>query len=82
MDTRLDAANVHELTVAEELFEMVQGWTLGDCNYWSPELAKKFCSQGLTWLTPYKSAKREKISWPKWLKHKRYRIETVIRQLV
>jgi hypothetical protein len=82
VDTRLAAANVHELTVAEELFETVQGWALGDRNYWSPALAEKFRSQGLTWLTPYKSAKREKIPFPKWLKHKRYRIETVIGQLV
>lgn len=82
VDTRLAAANIHELTVAEDLFETVHGWALGDRNYWSPTLAENARPQGLTWLTPYKSAKREKEPWPKWLKHKRYRIETVIGQLV
>lgn len=82
VDTRLAAANVHELIVAEELFENVHGWVLGDRNYWSPRLANKSRSQGLIWLTPYKSAKREKEPWPTWIKHKRYRIETVIGQLV
>jgi hypothetical protein len=32
-------------------------------------------------LTPYKSAKREKIPWPRWLSHKRYLIDTVFSQL-
>jgi hypothetical protein len=82
VDTRLAAANVHELTVAEELVENVHGWVLGDRNYWSPRLAEQSRSQGLTWLTPYKSAKREQKPWPVWIKHKRYRIETVIGQLV
>lgn len=82
VDTRLDAANVHELIVAEELVKNVHGWVLGDRNYWSPRLADHSRSQGLVWLTPYKSAKREKEPWPIWIKHKRYRIETVIGQLV
>ena len=82
VDTRMAAANVHELTVAEELVENVHGWVLGDRNYWSPRLAEQSRSQGLTWLTPYKSAKREQKPWPVWIKHKRYRIETVIGQLV
>lgn len=43
---------------------------------------EKFRSQGPTWLAPYMSVKREKEPWPKWLKLKRYRIETVIGQLV
>jgi hypothetical protein len=38
-------------------------------------------AQGLIWLTPYKSAKREKIPWPRWLSHKRYLIDTVFSQL-
>lgn len=82
VDTRLVAANIHELTVAEDLFEKVHGWALGDRNYWSPELAEKSRSQELTWLTPYKSAKREKQPLPTWVMHKRYRIETLIGQLV
>jgi hypothetical protein len=35
-DFRLAPANVHDLHVAEELFEGVQGWALDDRNYWSP----------------------------------------------
>lgn len=80
-DFRLAPANVHDLQVAEELFEGVQGWVLGDRNYWSPPLQEKGLGQGLTWLTPFKSAKREKKPWPRWLSHKRYLIDTVFSQL-
>jgi len=80
-DFRLAPANVHDLHVAEELFEGVQGWALGDRNYWSPPLKEKGLGQGLIWLTPYKLAKREKKPWPRWLSHKRYLIDTVFSQL-
>ncbi|MBI3159533.1 MAG: IS982 family transposase [Chloroflexi bacterium] len=79
---RLAPANVHELPVAVELLEATTGWVLGDRNYWSPEVASTARTRGLHWLTPYKSAKREKFPWPRWLTHKRYRIETVIGQMV
>ncbi len=78
VDSRLAAANIHELTIAEDLFKDVHGWVLGDRNYWSLELAEKSRQQGLILLTPCKSSKREKKPWPMWIKHKRYRIETVI----
>lgn len=80
-DFRLVPANIHDLKVAEDIFESVQGWVLGDRNYWSPELKEQGLQQGLVWLTPFKSAKREKKPWPKWLSHKRYLIDTVFSQL-
>jgi hypothetical protein len=80
-DFRLAPANVHDLQVAEEMFADVQGWALADRNYWSPLLQEIGKRQGLTWLTPYKSAKREKKPWLRWLSHKRYLIDTVFGQL-
>ena len=82
VDFRLAPANVHELQVAEDLLTGVQGWALGDRNYWSPELTERLRLSGLVLLTPFKKATSETKPWPKWLKHKRYRIETVIGQLV
>lgn len=75
-------ADVHELSVAEDMLVDTSGWVLGDRNYWSPELSRRLDEHDLNLLAPYKSAKREKTPWPTWLKHKRYRIETVIGQLV
>lgn len=79
---RLAAANIHEVEVAEEMLFGSQGWALGDRNYWNPRVAEEMKVRGLHWLAPFKSAKREPQPWPRWLKHKRYRIETVIGQLV
>lgn len=81
-DFCLSPANISEPQIAEALCQGVQGWVLGDRNYWKPELAAKGRSQGLLWLTPYRWASREPQPWPRWLKHKRYRIETVFNQLV
>lgn len=79
----LAPANVHDLSVAEELLEGTQGWALGDRNYHSPDLAERLLAgEGLRLLSPYKSKKREKEPWPHWLVQKRRRIETVISQLV
>jgi len=80
-DFRLAPANLADVTVAEDLFDGVQGWVLGDRGYWSPALQQKGRAQGLSWLTPYQTAKGEKASWPKWLNHKRYLIDTVFSQL-
>lgn len=80
-DYRWAPANVHDLEVAEDLFAGVHGFVLGDRNYWSPPLREKGCSHGLSWLTPYKSARREKRPWPRWLSQKRYLIDTVFSQL-
>jgi hypothetical protein len=80
VDHRLAAANIHELTVAEEMLTNVQGYLLGDRNYWSPEIAEKMKTHPLYWVVPFKSSKREKQAWPRTIKHKRYRIETMIGQ--
>jgi DDE family transposase len=78
----LAPANAHDLHLAEELLEEAKGWALGDRNYWSPDLAKRlFDEEGLRLLAPYKSKKKEKERWPRWLVQKRRRIETVISQL-
>lgn len=82
VDHRLVAANVHDVTVAIDMLDDVQGYLLGDRNYWSPDTIEQMRLLGLHWLVPYKSSKREKQPWPIFLKHKRYRIETVIGQLV
>jgi hypothetical protein len=80
--TALAPANVHDTEAAEELLQGVQGWVLGDRNYWKPDLQLALKEQGLTLLAPYKSAKRQKFYYPHWLVEKRYRIETMFGQLV
>lgn len=84
VEADLAPANTHDLPMAEELLEGAkEGWALGDRNYWSPDLTERLGDeQGLRLLAPYKSKKREKEPWPRWLVHKRRRIETVIAQLV
>ena len=79
----LAPANVHDLRLAEELLEGAQeeGWVLGDRKYWSPELAERLGEEGLRLLAPYKSKKRERKRWPRWLVRKRRRIETLISQI-
>ena len=77
----LAPANAHDLHLAEELLEEAKGWALGDRNYWSPDLAEWLEDERLCLLTPYKSEKREKQPWPRWLVQKRRRIETVISQM-
>jgi hypothetical protein len=78
----LAPANVHELTIADDLLEGVQGWALGDQNYWSPERIEQWRKQGLQWLVPPKTYKGDHKPWPRSLVQKRRRIETVIGQLV
>ena len=80
--TTLTPANVHDTEAAEELLQGVQGWALGDRNYWKPSLQLALKEQRLSLLAPYKSAKRQKFRYPHWLVEKRYRIETVFGQLV
>lgn len=75
-------ANVHDLHALDDLTEDVQGWLLGDRNYWSPQKKANLAKQGLDLLAPYKSKKREQHRWPLWLIQKRRRIETVFSQLV
>jgi hypothetical protein len=82
VDHRLVAANVHEVPVAVDMLSTAQGFVLGDRNYWNPDVFAELKKQHLHWLVPYKSSKREKQPFPKHLKHKRYRIETMIGQFV
>ena len=55
---------------------------MGDRNYWSADLPERLGDEGLRLVAPYKSKKKEKKPWPRWLTQKRRRIETVISQLV
>jgi hypothetical protein len=81
VDVDLAPANAHDLHLAEEMLQDAKGWALGDRNYWSPELAEHLETEGLRLLAPYKSKKKEKEPWPRWLVQKRRRIETVISQM-
>jgi hypothetical protein len=82
-DARLVPANLHDLTIAEELLAGVQGWALGDRAYWSPVRAELLADQGV-WLLapPSRSAKAPRPRLPGRLVQARRRIETVIGQLV
>ena len=82
VSTTITPANVHDLHALDDLTEDVQGWLLGDRNYWSPQQTTRLAEQGLQLLAPFKSKKREKKRWPLWLVHMRRRIETVFGQLV
>jgi len=82
VDCALAPANLHDTEGAEELLQAVYGFALADRNYWKPELAQRLKANGLQLLAPYKSAKRQKQSYPRFLTHMRYRIETVFGQLV
>jgi hypothetical protein len=82
VDCTVAPANIHDIDGAEELLEHVHGWALGDRNYWNPEAFERLQHNDLWLLAPYKSAKREKQPFPFYLKHVRYRIETVFGQLV
>jgi hypothetical protein len=81
-DLQVTPANVHDTEAVEHLLDGQQGWVLGDRNYWKPDLMDALRTHGLHLLAPYKSAKREPFRWPRKLVHMRYRIETVIGQLV
>jgi hypothetical protein len=82
VDCALAPANIHDTEGAEEVLQGVAGFVLADRNYWKPELSQRLKNYGLYLLAPYKSAKRQKQPWPRFLTHMRYRIETVFGQLV
>lgn len=82
VDCALAPANIHDTEGAEEVLQGVSGFVLADRNYWKPELSQRLQKYGLYLLAPYKSAKRQKQPWPRFLTHMRYRIETVFGQLV
>jgi Transposase DDE domain len=81
-DGLLAPANVHDLTMAEELLAGVRGWVLGDRSYWSPVRAGLLADQGVWLLAPPRSAKGPLPRLPGRLVQARRRIETVIGQLV
>ncbi|MDQ3509798.1 MAG: IS982 family transposase [Actinomycetota bacterium] len=79
-------ANVHDLTVAEELLEGAGGgWALADRNYFSRPLSERLRqSGGMRLLAQRRHTRKEKekgLRWPGWLVQKRRRIETVFSQL-
>lgn len=77
-DARLVPANLHDLTMAEELLAGAQGgWALGDRAYWSPTRAGLLADQGV-WLLapPSRSAKRPRPHLPRQLVEARRRMET------
>lgn len=77
----IEPANVHELTVAEELLATARGWCIGDRNYYSPRLSTELARHGLHLIAPFRSRKRERKPFPHRLTCLRRRIETVIGQL-
>lgn len=77
----VEPANIHELTVAEELLKAARGWVIGDRNYYSPHLGAQLKQHGLQLLAPFRSRKRERKPFPYRLTCLRRRIETVIGQL-
>jgi len=82
VECSLAPANIHDTEGAEEVLQGVAGFVLADRNYWKPELSQRLKNYGLYLLAPYKSAKRQKQPWPRFLTHMRYRIETTFGQLV
>lgn len=82
VDCALAPANLHDTAGGEELLQGVYGFALADRNYWKPDLLARLKAKGLQLLTPYKSAKRQKQPYPRYLTNMRYRIETVFAQLV
>jgi hypothetical protein len=89
VDFRLAPGNISDVKVAKDLLAERAGWTLGDRNYWSPQLREECENHGLCLLSPYKTRKGEQerkargepACWSGWLTQKRRRVETVIGQL-
>jgi len=78
----LAPANVSDVEMAPEVLFGVEGWTLADRNYWSPDLAEKLKQGDVALLAPFKSKTHENTPFPPNLTRMRRRIETVIGQLV
>lgn len=76
-------ANASEPSQAPHLLEGIPGYVLGDRGYWNPERMAELRALGTALLAPFRRKSRD--PWPelsRWLSRKRYRIETVISQLV
>jgi Transposase DDE domain len=81
-DGQLAPANLHDLTMAEDLLAGTHGWALGDRSYWSPARAELLAEQGVWLLAPSRSGRRPGPRLPRRLVQARRRIETVIGRLV
>lgn len=76
-------ANWSEPSLIPQLLEAAPGYVLGDRGYWSPERMAELRALGIALLAPFRRKRTD--PWPelsRWLSRKRYRIETVIGQLV
>jgi len=77
-DGHLAPANLHDLTVADDLLADAHGWVLGDRSYWSPARAELLAAQDLWLVAPSRSARRPGPRLPRRLTQARRRVETVI----
>jgi hypothetical protein len=79
----LAPANVHDRDLVPEVVDGLDGWALGDRNYWDPSLTAELAAGGIALLAPFK--KRATDPDPqrsRFITKKRWRIETVASQLV
>src|SRR5215208_7378356 len=75
-DGHLAPANLHDLTVADDLLADAHGWVLGDRSYWSPARAELLAAQDLWLVAPSRSARRPGPRLPRRLTQARRRVET------
>jgi hypothetical protein len=76
-------ANDSEPSLLPHLLEGTPGYVLGDRGYWNPDRMAELRALGIALLAPFR--RKSTDPWPelsRWLSRKRYRIETVISQLV
>lgn len=76
-------ANDAEPSLLPHLLDGVPGYVLGDRGYWNPERMAELRALGTALVAPFRRKRSD--PWPelsRWLSRKRYRIETVISQLV
>jgi hypothetical protein len=74
-------ANVADAAVAPELLMGAVGWAVGDGAYRNPALQAELAGDGLALLARPPRTATQTAPWPRWLVHKRRRIETVFSQL-
>ena len=77
----LTPANLADAAVAPELLMGAVGWAVGDGAYRNPALQADLAGDGLTLLARPRRTVAQTTPWPRWLVHKRRRIETVFSQL-
>jgi hypothetical protein len=80
---QLAPAHIHEGDVVLDLTEGSTGLLLGDRTSWLPKLKQTLWKQGISLVTPFRSAKHAPPhSWSRVLGRVRYWIDTVFGQLV